>query len=270
MGEVDAGLRGDGFEPGAALDDIDAFGVADDVRVLGLVMLVLDVADDRLDDVLDRHQPVGAAVFVDDERHMRARRLHLHQKIERRHGRRHENHRAQDIRRRERERQIKPADALRADARARQRRLGGGGEMVEEIADVDHAARIIERVAVHGQARVAGGAEDAQHLAQRRVDIDRDDIGARQHHVLDPELVQAEHVFQHDAFLRREIARRGIGRERLVELLARRRAAHAERGAQPLEQAGARRPRRLGVGTCSAVGGVFGRFAHARASGCAP
>ena len=35
--------------------------------VLGLVMLVLDLADDLLDDVLDRHQALGAAELVDDD-----------------------------------------------------------------------------------------------------------------------------------------------------------------------------------------------------------
>ena len=36
-----------------------------------LVVLVADVADDLLDDVLERHQPLHDAIFVDDERRMR-------------------------------------------------------------------------------------------------------------------------------------------------------------------------------------------------------
>ena len=66
-------------------------------RLVVDVMLVLDVADDHLDDVLDRHEAVGAAIFVDDERQMGARRLHADQEIERRHRARHEQHRLEQI-----------------------------------------------------------------------------------------------------------------------------------------------------------------------------
>ncbi len=38
----------------------------------GLVVLVANVADDLLDDVLERHQSLHDAVFVDDQRRMRA------------------------------------------------------------------------------------------------------------------------------------------------------------------------------------------------------
>ena len=64
---------------------------------LGLVVLVLDVADDDLDDVLDRDQAVGAAIFVDHQGQVRARRLHLDEQVDRRHRGRHEQHRAQDL-----------------------------------------------------------------------------------------------------------------------------------------------------------------------------
>ncbi len=59
-------------------------------------MLVLDIADDHFDDVLDRGEAVGAAVFVDDERHMCACRLHFHEQVERRHRRRREEDGPQD------------------------------------------------------------------------------------------------------------------------------------------------------------------------------
>ncbi len=53
---------------GARLHAEHVFLLADDV-VLGLVevVFVLDVADDLLEHVLDRHQPGDAAVFVDDD-----------------------------------------------------------------------------------------------------------------------------------------------------------------------------------------------------------
>ena len=34
------------------------------------VMLIGNIADDLLDQVLDRHESVGAAIFVDDDRQM--------------------------------------------------------------------------------------------------------------------------------------------------------------------------------------------------------
>ena len=54
---------------GLRLDAEAAAGLGDDV-VLALVevVLVLDVADDLLEHVLDRHEARHAAVFVDDDR----------------------------------------------------------------------------------------------------------------------------------------------------------------------------------------------------------
>ena len=48
-------------------------------------MLVLDIADDLLDEILDGHQPVGAAVFVDDDRHVGLPGTHPREKVENAH-----------------------------------------------------------------------------------------------------------------------------------------------------------------------------------------
>ena len=50
-----------------------------------LVMLVLDVADDLLDDVLDRQNALGAAEFVDDDGEMDAAGAHPREQIEHAH-----------------------------------------------------------------------------------------------------------------------------------------------------------------------------------------
>ena len=92
--EIDADRLGDLVEVGARIGDEDAVARRDDHVALVLVMLVLDVADDDLDDVLDRDEAVGAAIFVDDERHLGARRLHLRQQVDGRHRGRHEQHAA--------------------------------------------------------------------------------------------------------------------------------------------------------------------------------
>ena len=47
-----------------------------------LIVFVVDLADDLFDDILDRDQPVGAAVFVDHQRQMHPRRLHLRQQVD--------------------------------------------------------------------------------------------------------------------------------------------------------------------------------------------
>ena len=39
---------------------------------------------------------------------------------------------------------------------------------------------------------MAGGAETLEHLAERRIERERDDVGARHHHVLDPHVVKRQ------------------------------------------------------------------------------
>ncbi len=114
----------------------------------------------------------------------------------------------------------------------------GGGEIGDEIADMNHAARIVERLAMHRQARVSGRSECPQHLDEAAVKRDGDDIGPRNHHVPDLHFVQCEHIFQHRALLRRNVDfRRGIS-ERVLNVVANRGAAETEYGAQAIEQTG--------------------------------
>ena len=94
-------------------------GWRDHAGRLVLVVLVGDIADDLLDDVLDRDEAVGAAVFVDHQREMDARGLHLGEQVDRRHRRRHEQDLAHDLGRRQRHREI---DRLEIEA-GRQRLL---------------------------------------------------------------------------------------------------------------------------------------------------
>ena len=93
-------------EAGAAVGQERAVALARHRRHLILVVLVGDVADDQLDQVFDRDEPVGAAVFVDDERKVNARRLHLGEQIERRHRRRRVEDFADDLGGRQRHRKI--------------------------------------------------------------------------------------------------------------------------------------------------------------------
>ena len=83
--EPGADRRHDVLKPGAADRQERAVGLANYGVLGGLIMLVLDIADDFLDDILDRRQPVGAAIFVDHQRQVNAGRLHLGEQIDRRH-----------------------------------------------------------------------------------------------------------------------------------------------------------------------------------------
>ena len=208
------------------------------LRRLVLVMLVFDVADDRFHHVLDRHQPIGPAVLVDDQRHMRAGRLHLEQQVERRHRRRRIENGPQDFCRRERH--VEPRLAVAVGrllmARLHEPEARIGGEKNDEVADVDHAARIVERLVIDRQARVAGGAEAIEHFPQRRVERKRDDVGARHHHVLDPHVVQREHVFEDGALLGSELLARAL-LDRVFNVVARRRGRQSEQRPHPLKQA---------------------------------
>ncbi len=76
--------------------------------------------------------------------------------------------------------------------------------IVEEVADVDHRRGVVERVAIDRQARMAGGAEHGRAASPSVASAgDRDDVGARHHHVADAALAQAQHVGEHRPLLRR-------------------------------------------------------------------
>ena len=104
-------------------------------------------------------------------------------------------------------------------AAGRTRGLGAHRHVVDEVADVDHAARVVEGLGVDRQARVACGAEDPQEVAQRGLDRHRDDVGARHHDVVDPMGAQAEHVLEHRPFLGRELGP-AIAGQRLLQVVA--------------------------------------------------
>ena len=88
--EILADHGADVVEAGARVGDEGIIRLPHDRRRFVAVVLVVDLADDLLDDVLDRHQAVGAAIFVHHQRQMDARGLHLRQQIDRPHRRRHE------------------------------------------------------------------------------------------------------------------------------------------------------------------------------------
>ena len=79
-----------------------------DARCIDLVMLVFDFTDHDFNEILDRDQSVGAAIFINDQRHMGARCLHFGQQFMRGHGGRRVKNRAQDFGRRQGDGEINP------------------------------------------------------------------------------------------------------------------------------------------------------------------
>ena len=85
------------------------------------------------------------------------------------------------------------------------------GHERDQVADVDHAHGIVERVVVDHEARVAGLLEHLHQLAERNVLLHRDDVAARHHDVLDPAPAQRQDVADHGALFRRHAGFAGAG-----------------------------------------------------------
>ena len=129
-----------------------------------------------------------------------------------------------------------------------------GRDPRHEVADVDHAARVVERLVIDGQPRVLGLAEHLHQLVHRDAFVHRDDVGARHHHVLDQELAEMQDAAKHAALLHVERVALAA-RERVLDQLAQIGLfAEPEGLKQPLE------PRRLLVGRSLLLGRnvVFG------------
>ena len=67
---------------------------------------------------------------------------------------------------------------------------------------------IVERLGIDRHARMAGLLEQVQQVAERGVDLDRLDVGARHHDVLDAHFAQAQDVVEHRPLVGREGRRR--------------------------------------------------------------
>ena len=77
-----------------------------------------------------------------------------------------------------------------------------------------------------------------EEIAEADVDLDRLDVGARHHDVVDAHLAQAEDVGEHRPLFRREAAGDVLGGERVGEILADRAGAlQADGGAQLVDPA---------------------------------
>jgi hypothetical protein len=172
-------------------------------------MLILDVAEHDLDEILHRDEAVGTPILIDDKSELRPGRLHLGEQVDRGHRGRHEQHashqrldgsqRRLEIDRAEGEfgTGLRPASALGGDGCPRR-------DPGYEIADMDHAARIVERLAIDGQARMASRLKDIEEVRKRDVDRHRDDVGPRDHDIIHALSAQAQNILEHCALFGRE------------------------------------------------------------------
>ena len=69
---------------------------------------------------------------------------------------------------------------------------------------MDEADDVVERLAVDGHTRMAMLDEQFDQVAKRLLDIERDDVDARHHHVSGAAVVNFEDVADQDPLLRRD------------------------------------------------------------------
>ena len=179
---ADFGLQLTQLQPRMGLEFIFLDG--DDFAFV-LVVLVLNIADDLLDQIFDGQQPVDPAVLIDDEGHVTALGAHIQQHVEHRHGRRYENRRAQD----------------RVDAFVGAARLGS-----EQVLDVYQTPDVVHVVAKDRQARMTFGGGQFDHLIDPGFHVDGDDLRARDQHVFDRAVLELQNVGQHLALVGVKIA----------------------------------------------------------------
>src|SRR5438874_4033114 len=125
------------------------------------VVLVAYLADDLLDQILDRHEPAGAAVLVDDDRNVDLVLLHVAKELVDLLGLWDELSRSH----------VRPDLDVLLPAR----------EAPEEILHVEDADDVVRRALVERDTRVADVRDDLEDLVGRRIDVYRDDVRARDH-----------------------------------------------------------------------------------------
>src|SRR6185437_6990996 len=150
---------------GAGAGDVGVGVELADQRRIGRVVLVLDLADHGLQQVLDGDEAVGAAIFIDDDRHVDAARLHLLQQVADRHGGRHEQRFAHDVELADTGPEAR-AGYLDAAFVGRIVELGRLDDPAQRILDVDKAGDVVEILGVDRQARMASLEEARQQRTQ--------------------------------------------------------------------------------------------------------
>ncbi len=183
--EVAAEVGVEIFDGRAGLGTELVLAAPKDARAFVVVVLVVDLADDLLEHVLDGHEPGGTAVLVDDDRHViAARTKFLQQDIESL-ALGHEDSGTQQIT------DVEGASAV----------VSTEGEQVFGEQDADHLALV---VAGHGETRMCRFDRDLEDLLERVVAPEIHHLGTRNHDVAHAQIGDLQHAFDHAQGIRIE------------------------------------------------------------------
>ena len=179
--------------------------------------LVDDASHHLLQHQLQRHDAGDAPVLVDDHRHLLARVLHLPEQLAD---------------------QLRLRDERRRAHQRRQRRLVADGvvrQRAQDVLDADYAHNVIDVVVVDRETRVRRRMERLVELGDARILLEPDDLGARDHDLPRPPVVEMKHTIQQlrfiladGAFLRADVDQHpqlGLG-HRMPRLLGRENVGH--------------------------------------------
>ena len=240
---------GDVLELGAGIGVPHALADRHEELDRRLVVLVLDVADDLFDEVLDRDDPVGTRELVDHDREVGALGAHVGEHVE------------------------SAARLWHVERLAHQlgpvgRRLEAPGEVREDVLDVHHPDHLVERVTVDRQTRMAMFGESVDQLCPGGVGGHSDDLAARDGDVVGVVVAEMEQVAQHRQFDRRQVALRRTGLGLVLMLVDRLLDLRAQRGLAVLfEEAADRVPKAASTVRVSVAGvGRLGTVGHRRSA----
>ncbi len=158
-----------------ALNTNDPCALVDD-RLAFDVVLVADLADDLLEQILDRHQPGGAAVFVDDDRDLHLLALELLQHLRNALGFGHERRR--------------PDQPLQIPIEPH--RPGFGAGETNQVLHEHHAGDVVEILGVDGDAGILLLAKQRAEIVERGVGPNRHHVRPRRHHFADERVAEID------------------------------------------------------------------------------
>ena len=160
-------------------------------------MLVLDLADDLFEDVLERDHAGGAAVLVHDHRHVRASALHFAEEV------------------------VDPLRLRHIVRRALQlverRHLGPPAQEVHRGDDADNAGLALP---VDRDAREPALLDERDRVLRRGAVGEHRDLDERHHHLADGPVAEVEDVVDQLGLLCRHLGLAGLQLEQRLQLLA--------------------------------------------------
>jgi len=192
-----------------AADAVGAVGQGEDVaRIFGNVELVLDLADDLFEHVLDGDEPCHAAELVDHDGQVVAVAAELAQQVVEALALGHEHGRAQQ----------------RADVQL------GRPLQLEQVLGHQDADDVLALAVVHRKARMCRVDDQVQKIIERRVDVDEVHAGRGHHHFARRHVRHADHTLEHDPRLgANDVVVLGLG-QRFDQLFGRVRSGVDELG----------------------------------------